>query len=70
MNQVGCVYTAKGFEFDYVGVIWGRDLVFSPEEQIWKGNPVFSHDTVCKARRCEVRGLCEEHLSRPANRAA
>ena len=28
INQVGCVYTAQGFEFDYVGVIFGRDLVY------------------------------------------
>jgi hypothetical protein len=28
LNQVGCVYTAQGFEFDHVGVIWGRDLVW------------------------------------------
>ena len=28
INQVGCVYTAQGFEFDYVGVIFGKDLVF------------------------------------------
>jgi DUF2075 family protein len=26
VDQVGCVYTAQGFEFDYVGVIWGTDL--------------------------------------------
>lgn len=26
-GQVGCVYTAQGFEFDYVGVILGPDLV-------------------------------------------
>jgi len=25
--QVGCIYSAKGFEFDAVGVIWGPDLV-------------------------------------------
>lgn len=48
LNQVGCVYTAQGFEFDYVGVIWGRDLVFSPAEQCWKGNPDKSQDTVVK----------------------
>ncbi len=24
INQVGCVYTAQGFEFDYVGVLFGR----------------------------------------------
>ena len=26
--QVGCVYTAQGFEFDYIGVIFGNDLVY------------------------------------------
>ena len=26
-DQVGYVYTAQGFEFDYVGVIFGPDLV-------------------------------------------
>lgn len=26
IEQVGCVYTAQGFEFDYVGVIFGPDL--------------------------------------------
>ena len=30
LDQVGCVYTAQGFEFDYVGVIWGRDLRWDP----------------------------------------
>jgi uncharacterized protein len=25
-KQVGCIYTAQGFEFDYVGVILGNDL--------------------------------------------
>jgi DUF2075 family protein len=27
-KQVGCIYTAQGFEFDYVGVIIGDDLCF------------------------------------------
>lgn len=26
INQVGCIYTAQGFEFDYIGVIVGNDL--------------------------------------------
>lgn len=30
-KQVGCIYTAQGFEFDYVGVIVGDDLVYNPE---------------------------------------
>jgi DUF2075 family protein len=28
-KQVGCIYTAQGFEFDYVGVIIGDDLCYS-----------------------------------------
>lgn len=35
INQIGCVYTAQGFEFDYVGVIWGRDLVYRAAEGGW-----------------------------------
>ena len=27
-DQVGCVYTAQGFEYDYAGVIFGPDLVW------------------------------------------
>ena len=28
IDQVGCIYTAQGFEYDYAGVIFGRDLVY------------------------------------------
>lgn len=31
IKQVGCIYTAQGFEFDYVGVIIGGDLTYDPE---------------------------------------
>lgn len=27
-EQVGCIYTAQGFEFDYIGVIIGPNLVY------------------------------------------
>jgi DUF2075 family protein len=47
IRQVGCVYTAQGFEFDYVGVIVGRDLVYRPKEG-WIGQPEFSRDSVVK----------------------
>ena len=30
IKQVGCIYTAQGFEFDYIGVIVGNDLRFNP----------------------------------------
>jgi len=35
VNQVGCVYTAQGFEFDYCGVIFGRDLRFDATTAQW-----------------------------------
>ncbi len=30
-KQVGCIYTAQGFEFDYIGVIIGDDLKYDPQ---------------------------------------
>src|SRR5882724_9468844 len=48
VNQIGCVYTAQGFEFDYVGVIFGPDLVYVPEAADWKGEKTKSFDTVVK----------------------
>ena len=47
LDQVGCVYTAQGFEFDYVGVVFGRDLVYRGRAG-WVGQPEFSHDSVVR----------------------
>ncbi|MBA2382135.1 MAG: DUF2075 domain-containing protein [Chloroflexi bacterium] len=49
IDQVGCVYTAQGFEFDYVGVIVGPDLVYRPMEGGWKGQRDQSHDRVVRS---------------------
>lgn len=48
LEQVGCVYTAQGFEFDYVGVIFGRDLRYNPADGLWIGDSSQSHDSVVK----------------------
>jgi DUF2075 family protein len=53
IDQVGCVYTAQGFEFDYVGVIFGPDLVWRPMERRWVGQPHESRD------RTLTRGVSE-----------
>jgi hypothetical protein len=44
INQIGCIYTAQGFEFDYVGVIFGKDLVYRPGQR-WVGQPRHSSDS-------------------------
>lgn len=48
INQVGCIYTAQGFEFDYAGVIFGEDLVYDFDKQEWIGDPSSSSDSVVK----------------------
>jgi DUF2075 family protein len=46
-DQIGCVYTAQGFEFDYVGIIFGPDLVYR-HALGWIGDKTKSFDTVVK----------------------
>lgn len=45
-DQVGCVYTAQGFEYDYAGVIIGPDLVWRRDH--WVARPEHSHDSQVK----------------------
>lgn len=51
INQIGCVYNIQGFELDYVGVIWGKDLVYDFDTQDWVGNKKESADQVVKRSR-------------------
>lgn len=48
INQVGCIYTVQGFEFDYVGVIFGNDLKFNFQKNEWEGFPANSYDGAIK----------------------
>jgi hypothetical protein len=48
LNQIGCVYTAQGFEFDYVGVIFGNDLQYDVEAGGWTGHPERNYDPMVK----------------------
>ena len=45
MEQVGTVYTAQGFEFDYIGVIFGHDLAWNKAKGTWEAIPGKSFDT-------------------------
>ena len=48
VDQTGCIYTAQGFEFDYVGVIFGTDLRFNLDKSEWEGHPEDSYDESTK----------------------
>lgn len=45
-GQVGCVYTAQGFEYDYGGVIFGPDLVWRGGR--WVSRQDHSHDNAVR----------------------
>jgi DUF2075 family protein len=57
INQIGCIYTAQGFEFDYVGVIFGNDITYSFEKGSWLGHPENSGDPVVRAAKSKFVDL-------------
>jgi DUF2075 family protein len=50
VSQMGSIYTIQGFEFDYVGVVFGDDLAYDPENG-WVGKPQNSADAAVKRDR-------------------
>jgi len=48
-NQIGYIYTAQGFDFDYIGVIIGDDLRYDPKTKTLKGNIAASRDPKLKS---------------------
>ncbi|MBN2052508.1 DUF2075 domain-containing protein [Candidatus Woesearchaeota archaeon] len=53
VNQAGSIYTIQGFEFDYVGVIVGKDLGYDFDKQEWIGRPENSADSQVKRSKDE-----------------
>ncbi|HCW54090.1 MAG TPA: peptidase S24 [Clostridium sp.] len=51
INQIGCIYTAQGFEFDYIGVIIGKDLTYDLDKSEWIGNKEYCKDTMVKREK-------------------
>jgi uncharacterized protein len=48
IDQVGCIHTSQGLEFDYVGVIVGKDLSFNPKTMEYETNPNEYKDVIGK----------------------
>ena len=48
IKQIGCIYTAQGFEFDYIGVIIGDDLIYNKNYNTLAGNINATHDPTLK----------------------
>ncbi|MBP6872714.1 MAG: DUF2075 domain-containing protein [Bacteroidales bacterium] len=54
-EQIGCIYTAQGFEFDFVGVIVGMDLRYNFDNGAWEAFKEHSFDS--PVRRSQDRFL-------------
>ncbi|MFB9609909.1 DUF2075 domain-containing protein [Kutzneria kofuensis] len=54
-NQVGCIYTAQGFEYDWAGVIFGKDLVIRDGQ--WVAQIDESRDKAVKRDRARFDEL-------------
>ncbi|WP_419537135.1 DNA/RNA helicase domain-containing protein [Endozoicomonas sp.] len=48
LDEAGCIYTAQGFEFDYVGIIFGADLRYDPINKYWVGDSSKNFDNPVK----------------------
>lgn len=51
VREIGCIYSAQGFEFDYCGVILGDDLVWRNDR--WRSRKEESCDSAVTRRRLE-----------------
>jgi DUF2075 family protein len=51
LDEVGCIYSAQGFEFDYIGVIWGNDLRLMDKKMV--AEPKASYDNLIKNKNRE-----------------
>jgi len=57
-KQVGCIYTAQGFEFDYIGVIIGDDLIYDKENDCLSADISATEDPTLRRSRESF----EEHV--------
>jgi DUF2075 family protein/phage repressor protein C with HTH and peptisase S24 domain len=53
VEQIGCIYTAQGFEFDYIGVIVGNDLQYDSLSNSLVGNIEGNRDPTLKRAKAD-----------------
>ena len=52
-EQVGCIHTCQGMEFDYVGVIIGKDLIYKNGKVLTNKNAISKDDRTSGIRKCK-----------------
>ena len=56
-DQIGCIHTCQGLEFDYVGVIIGKDLRYENEKLITDQSQIAVSDKSSGIRTCKDKEL-------------
>lgn len=62
IEQVGCIYTAQGFEFDYAGVIIGGDLKYDPMSKQIITDKSACKDPVLRQNRQEATMTFDDYV--------
>lgn len=62
IEQVGCIYTAQGFEFDYAGVIIGGDLKYDPISKLIITDKTACKDPVLRQNRQEATMSFDDYV--------
>jgi len=62
IEQVGCIYTAQGFEFDYAGVIIGGDLKYDPVSKQIITDKSACKDPVLRQNRQEATMTFDDYV--------
>lgn len=58
-DEIGCIHTVQGMEFDYVGVIIGKDLVYRDGHVCTNKNAISKDDKSSKIRQCKDEKLAD-----------
>lgn len=58
-DEIGCIHTCQGMEFDYVGVLIGRDLSFANGQVVTHQEKISTDDNTSKIRTCKDKALAD-----------
>ena len=58
-EQVGCIHTVQGMEFDYVGVIIGKDLIYRDGHIRTDKTAISKDDRTSKIKTCKYDKVAE-----------
>ena len=58
-EEIGCIHTCQGMEFDYVGDIIGKDLIFKDDKVTTNKLAISKDDKTSKIKGCKNESLAD-----------